>query len=714
VPTSQPERSVVAAERSIVIHGHFYQPPRENPWLEVVEAEPTAAPAHDWNERIERECYRAVVAARVLGAEGRIARLVNTLEYISFNFGATLLEWMERRAPDTYAKILAADRASVARLGFGNAIAQPYHHAILPLSTRRDKVTEVRWGIVDFRRRFGRSPQGMWLPETAVDDETLDVLATEGIQFTILAPHQVANPSPDGSPLRYTTSHKHTIALCIYDGPISNGIAFAGLLNSGDDWIATMLATPDAARPPKLVSAATDGETYGHHHKFGEMALARLVTDLSERRGVRVENFASYLSRHPAVTPAKLVENTSWSCAHGIERWRSNCGCRVKEGTNQEWRAPLRKAIDALGVALWDIFEREGSRVFRDPAATRDAFGAVVGAGMDAIDQFIATELAAVGRSEEPRVAGRDPVPASPIAPATPGPFTPHALLDLTRHALRIFSSCAWFFDDIGGVEPLLTMQQVARAFELAGDARPSLELSFLETIATARSNDPSLGTGRDLFLSRAAPRVPPVARLAGSVAAARSLAPDDLRALDTGPVIDATIRDGWVDVTERRIRREHQFGATVVSLDGSNARVSIRERDARGDGGESAPLTLRLEELTEPQRDAIRAVMRHTLLTRVFSTEELAHFATDGTDVRNAVASELLAAVREIGDHPTVDARSRLIALLDLTEALGGHLTFDVQTAFYERWIAAPATKPWIDTWTMLARRFGFTGSRE
>ena len=177
--------------RSIVIHGHFYQPPRENPWLEEVEREVSAAPHHDWNARIEQECYRAVVAARVLAPNGRISRIVNTLEYISFNFGPTLLEWMEHAAPDTYARVLEADRKSVTRLGHGNAIAQPYHHAILPLSSRRDKVTEVRWGIADFKRRFGREPEGMWLPETALDDETLDVLAQEGMKFTIVAPGQV-------------------------------------------------------------------------------------------------------------------------------------------------------------------------------------------------------------------------------------------------------------------------------------------------------------------------------------------------------------------------------------------------------------------------------------------------------------------------------------------------------------------------------------------
>src|SRR6187455_634047 len=296
--------------RSIVIHGHFYQPPRENPWLEEIEREASAAPHHDWNARIEQECYRTVVAARVLAPDGRISQIVNTLEHISFNFGPTLLEWLEVAAPDTYARVLDADRKSIARLGHGNAMAQPYHHAILPLSSRRDKVTEVRWGIADFRRRFGREPAGMWLPETALDDETLDVLAQEGIRFTVVAPGQVRSVPNDGRPGRYTTANGRTIALCIYDGDISHGIAFGGLLGDAHTWAKRLLARTERRHTPRdgaqieeghwepdptsdggtrplttgeiraitvnsairprsqryrLVSAATDGETYGHH-----------------------------------------------------------------------------------------------------------------------------------------------------------------------------------------------------------------------------------------------------------------------------------------------------------------------------------------------------------------------------------------------------------------------------------------------------------------
>ena len=395
--------------RSLVVHAHFYQPPRENPWLDEVEVEVSAAPFHDWNQRIERECYRAVVAARVQGTSGRIVQIVNTLEWISFNFGPTLLEWMERAAPDTYAHILRADAASERRLGVGagNAIAQPYHHAILPLATRRDKTTEVRWGIADFRRRFGREPLGMWLPETAVDDETLDVLAAEGIRFTIVAPHQVRIAPPLGLPGRYTTANGRQITLCVYNGDMSHGIAFGGVLNDALRWAQSIeklsraqsleadgdipvlknpLAKKAVQLDPRLadpgialLSAATDGESYGHHHRFGEMALARMLLEMRER-GALIENFASFLLRHPAVHDVELVAPSSWSCAHGIDRWRSDCGCRM-DGVrfpSQAWRAPLREGLAALGTGLHRLFESDGAAFLREPWTARDAYGQFV------------------------------------------------------------------------------------------------------------------------------------------------------------------------------------------------------------------------------------------------------------------------------------------------------------------------------------------------
>ena len=478
--------------RSVVIHGHFYQPPREDPWLNQVAAEPSAAPFHDWNQRIEQECYRAVVAARLYAPDGRIAQIVNTLASISFNFGPTLLEWLERQAPSTYAAVLEADRLSRERRGgHGNAIAMPYHHAILPLSSRRDKVTEVRWGIADFRRRFGRDPEGMWLPETAVDPETLDVLAAEGIRFTILAPHQVEHAPAGGSPGRYRTAGGRSLALFVYDGPISHDVAFGPLLKDAAAWVKRLVATQQGASPPRLVAVATDGETYGHHHRFGEVALAWLLRELERRRDVRVENVAAFLARHPPQHEVTLVAPTSWSCQHGVERWRADCGCRMapERPTQQRWRAPLREALDWLAGELHARFEREGSELFTDPWAARDAYGAVVSSDEAASARFVTEQM-------------RRPVDAARRVRA-------RELLDLERNALRMFTSCGWFFDDIAGLESVQILRYAARAIELAGADAPRLEAGVLDRLARAESNEPGAGTGRDVYLSRVKRRVP-------------------------------------------------------------------------------------------------------------------------------------------------------------------------------------------------------------
>jgi alpha-amylase/alpha-mannosidase (GH57 family) len=471
--------------RSIVIHGHFYQPPREDPWLNEVLAEPSAAPFHDWNQRIERECYRAVVAARLYAPppDGRITGIVNTLTSISFDFGPTLLEWLEREAPDTYAAVLEADRQSRGRHdGHGNAIAMPYHHTILPLATRRDKVTEVRWGIADFRRRFQRDPAGLWLPETAVDAETLDVLAAEGIAFTILAPHQVVRVPDGGLPGSYRTPSGRSIALFTYDGAISHDVAFGSLLKDAAKWAERLLAAGQGGSRARLVAVATDGETFGHHHRFGEVALAWLLRELEHRRGVRVENFAAFLARHPPQQEVELVAPTSWSCPHGVERWRADCGCRIapERPTQQRWRAPLREGLDWLAAELHARFEREGAEPLGDVWAARDAYGAVVGS---------------------------DAVSSGPFAAAPP---RARELLELERNALRMFTSCGWFFDDIAGIEAVQILRYAARAIELAGADAPRLEAGLLERLARAESNAPGVGSGREVYVERAKRRVPP------------------------------------------------------------------------------------------------------------------------------------------------------------------------------------------------------------
>ena len=397
--------------RSSVIHGHFYQPPRDDPRTGIVPVEINAAPDHDWNERIERECYAPVAPS---------------LASLSFDYGPTLLDWMERYAPHTYAAVLAADRAG------GGAVAMPYHHVILPLCSRRDKTTEVRWGIADFRRRFGREPEGMWLPETAVDHETLDVLAEEGIRFTILAPHQVERAPAGGLPGWYQTAGGRRITLFTYDGSLSHGVAFGPLVNDADEWVRRLESTS-----AELVSIATDGETYGHHHKGGVETLARVLET------IETENFASFLARRPPQEEVRLVSPSSWSCPHGVERWRAECGCRAapERATQQRWRAPLRAALDWLSEEIRGAFERE--------------------------------------RRELPTA--------------------------LEHQLLRMFTSCGWFFDDIAGIESVIVLRSAARAIELAGPPpdQARLEAGLLERLALAPSNDPAVGSGRELYLQR-------------------------------------------------------------------------------------------------------------------------------------------------------------------------------------------------------------------
>ena len=427
---------------SVVVHGHFYQPPREDPWRDEVPVEKGAAPFHDWNARIAHECYEPFAAARLLDAAGEVDGTINLYEWTSFDVGTTLMRWIERHSPAAYRAMLEADRASAARLGgHGNAIAMPYHHVILPLASRRDKVTEVRWGLADFRHRFGRDAEGMWLPETAMDEETLVVLAEAGVRFTILAPQQVVNAPADGGPLGFDAGGGRSLALFIYDGPLATDAAFGALLNDGDA-MARRMAAPatDAARGARdgtLVSLAVDGETFGHHHKFAEMALARAVSTLRANPAVRVENYASVLERMPARVEAELVAPSSWSCPHGIERWRSNCGCRMTPGTSQEWRRPLRAALDWLARMLDARFENLGADVPLD--AVRSRFG--------------------------------------------------------------MFGSCAWFFDDAAGLETELMLRLAAHAIDLAGD--DDLERRFVERLTLAKSNYATEGDAGKMYRAR-------------------------------------------------------------------------------------------------------------------------------------------------------------------------------------------------------------------
>ena len=510
--------------RFVCVHGHFYQPPRENPWLETVEVQDSAAPYHDWNDRITAECYAPNGASRIVNLENQIVRIVNNYSRMSFNFGPTLLSWLHDKAPRTYRMILDADKASATRFsGHGSAMAQVYNHIIMPLASERDARTQVRWGIADFESRFQRRPEGMWLAETAVNRATLDLLAQEGIKFTILAPNQCARIRPvgpstnlssfaaGGEPASVSASPNATapwtetpdattdptraytveldegrsITVFFYDGPRSRAIAFEGLLNSGETFGQRLLSGfhPDDGSP-QLSHVATDGESYGHHHKHGEMALSYAMHWIEDERHARLTNYGEFLEKFPPTFEAEVDENTSWSCAHGIERWRSDCGCNGgKPGWNQQWRAPLRDSLDFLRDAVSPLSERLALGLINDIWIARDAYIQVV-LHRSSADKFFAEHTT------------RTLTPAERT--------TVLELMELQRHTQLMYTSCGWFFDEISGIETVQIIAYAGRVLQLAqklfGPPGAALESKFLAILARAKSNVPELGDGAEVY----------------------------------------------------------------------------------------------------------------------------------------------------------------------------------------------------------------------
>lgn len=478
----------------VCVHGHFYQPPRENPWLEAIEPQDSAAPYHDWNVRISAECYEPNTASRILDDEDWIVSITNNYSRISFNFGPTLLSWMEQKKPSVYRAILSADRESRGRFGgHGSALAQAYNHVILPLASDADKRLQVLWGLRDFEHRFGRKPEGMWLPETAVNLATLEALAAQDIRFTILAPSQAARIRPMGaaawtdvSDARIDPSRAYvqrlpsgkSIALFFYDGVLSRGVAFEGLLHRGEVFAARLAsAVPDDR--PRLSHIATDGESYGHHHAHGDMALAYALHAIESRGMAEIINYGAFLERFPPDHEVEISENTAWSCAHGIERWRSDCGCHTggPGGWNQSWRDPLRAALDKLrehAVAVWD---REASEHLREPS--------------EALDHYIDVILDRSRRGDfiAAHVSRENPVRAL-------------KLLEMRRQLQLMYTSCGWFFSDLAGIETVQILQYAGRAVQLAEDLSPNatIEDDFLDALEKARSNRADAGSGRDIY----------------------------------------------------------------------------------------------------------------------------------------------------------------------------------------------------------------------
>jgi alpha-amylase/alpha-mannosidase (GH57 family) len=494
---------MAASKHFVCIHGHFYQPPRENPWLETVETQDTAAPYHDWNERICAECYAPNGAARIVNTKNRIIRIVNNYARISFNFGPTLLSWLKENAPRTYRMVLEGERRTRKRFdGRSSAMAQVYNHVIMPLASRRDRTTQIRWGIADYESHYGAPPEGMWLPETAIDADSLELLAQHGIKFTLLAPHQCKRiralkegadwtDTPDASvdttrPYLVRFDSGVSIAVFFYNGPASRAIAFEGLLNSGENLAARLKAGFKDNAQPQLVSVATDGESYGHHHKHGEMALAYALCLLEKDKTVKLTNYASFLEQFPPEYECEVADNTSWSCVHGVERWRSDCGCHVgTPGFNQAWRAPLRLALDGLRDAVASLTEQEGGQLFRDVWAARDAYIQVVlDRGAESVARFLLAQQS-------------HPLSAAERVRAL-------ELMEMQRHAQLMYTSCGWFFDDISGIETVQIIAYAARVVQLArqvfGEQAEPLEPAFLARLAEARSNVAAESDGAQIY----------------------------------------------------------------------------------------------------------------------------------------------------------------------------------------------------------------------
>lgn len=488
-------------DKHLCIHGHFYQPPREDPWLNTILPEGSAAPSLNWNQRITRESYAPLARARRLDGSGSIVEVMNCYEWMSFNAGPTLLNWMATADPDTVRLMAEADKASVARLGHGNAMAQVYHHQILPLASQLDKELEVSWAVDDFVARFGRAPEGMWLAETAVDTASLEVLAANGIAFTVLAPGQAKavgpltnghwTPVDQGSlnirrPYLVKLPSGRSISVFFYDGPLSQAVAFERLLADGE----TFWRRLSQASSPGLLTLATDGETYGHHFTFGEMALAFVLDQANHHRdGLALTNFGAFLAANPPVEQIRLHEPSAWSCAHGVERWQSDCGCTDggHPGWHQRWRGPLRHALSRMKeLADLHYFQR-GATCFSDPRAALTDYGKVLAGLMDQ-DTYAKRHFRKALPPAEQTVAWK--------------------LLAMQQWGLASLASCAWFFDEISRIEPVNGLTYALRAMELAArTGGPDMEPEILPILKSAESNIPECVDGKNIWRTMVVPR---------------------------------------------------------------------------------------------------------------------------------------------------------------------------------------------------------------
>jgi len=662
--------------RYVCVHGHFYQPPRESPWLDAIETQPSAAPFHDWNERVSAECYRPNAFARILDEQGRIERIVNNYERMSWNFGPTLLSWMEHADPQLYRALQEADRARVLATGRGPGMAQVYGHAILPLCNDRDRATQVRWGARDFRHRFGRAPRGMWLAETACDIPSLEALAAEGIEFTVLAPHQAQRwRGPSGRwhevrgridprrPYLARLPSGRSIHLFFYDGPVSQAVAFERLLEDGVRFRDRLVSAFGEGSDAQLAHIATDGETYGHHHRFGEMALAYALDLLAKDPRFVLTTYEELLARHPVTHEVVIAENTAWSCAHGIERWRSDCGCSTGGGPgwNQAWREPLRDALDALRDEVNTAWEPAASALFHDPWGARDRYvELILDPRRETRERFLRQELRRADDAGEPD-AHRGAL----------------ELLEMQRHLLLMYTSCGWFFSDLSGIETIQVLRYAARALELASQRfGDRFEAPFLARLGRAKSNVAGRGDGASLWQSEVIPARVDLERAAVHVASRTVIeGPTDrdpsmpafqARLLDRGEehAGRARLGTGTCEVRRRSTDEAARFEYAVVHLGDHNLSGGVRPASGGG------PSTSFRADLAEAFRrfelpEVLRGLDRH-FPGRTFSLRALTH------DAQARILRELLAETRQDIDRAYASLYAEHAPLMRYLSGLG------------------------------------------
>jgi alpha-amylase/alpha-mannosidase (GH57 family) len=648
----------------LVVHGHFYQPPRENPWTEDVAAEPSAAPFHDWNERITAECYRPNGWARVFDERDRVADIVDNYAHLSYNVGPTLLSWLEVHAPEVYTRILQSDAAH------RGALAQAYNHMILPLAHERDVRTQIRWGIADFEHRFGRRPDGMWLPETAVNEDVLRILVEEGIGFTILAPGQAEGDVVTGPPYRWhpRDDPDRGITIVFYDGPISHDLAFGLTGLSSQELVRRVI---DAAGDDTPVVVATDGETFGHHHKYADRALAYAFTHEAPVNGVRVLTMTELVEEVEPIDGVRVRES-SWSCVHGVGRWMEDCGCSTggQPGWNQQWRAPLRNALDHLRDTTFAVVDGRGWSVLRDPWIARDAYIDVI-LGRRTIDEFLDEH--------------RGPEPDDVVA---------LTLLEALRHALLMYTSCGWFFNDLAGIETIQVLRYAARVIDLLGEiGGPSPLEGFLDILSRASSNDPEEGDGRAIWNRHVEPARVDAERVVAHLALMRLLEHDEppetigpftvidheSGLVERGPIVGC---GGRLALVHRRTRRrtEHVYGA--VHMGGLEVFGATRPPDADRDQPLFDQLSTALNEgATVP---TLLRMLAEGLGNHEFGLESALPDAAD--ELVHSAAAQLSDRFATSYEQLYTDHRPRLNALLTAGYALPPDLRAPAEFALVRR----------------------------